>query len=136
MHYTQDEPPTTRKPWTGPSIVHHSDAPYDTHEVPAALRKPWRANPTVKRERGYNVKPYYNDFPTQNAFYTQPGNPLSPIFEENSSDRAGAQLMGSSAIMRGPGATLSKWEKFQLQREALNAKEKAASSSSSSSPKA
>ena len=139
MHYTHDEPPTKQPTRTGPAMLTHSDAPNATHYIPSELQRPWRANPTVNRERGYGVKTYQATTTGENAFYTQPGNPYSPVYKPQEFEVTNKSWNPSGAVTRGTrfkGVPQTKFQKFEAEREKLNAKEAAAAKPSTAVAKA
>jgi NADH:ubiquinone oxidoreductase subunit len=118
LHYSTDVVPTSANPnRTGPAIVKHSDAP-NSHIVPEAVRDAeWRPNPTLVRERGYGLPTYYSAV-GENGFYMQPGNPLSPLYKEQLSEKVANQYdpnqVPSESRMEAP--VLTKFEKFARAR--------------------
>lgn len=132
MHSTTDQVPSEdHKLPTGEAIVKRTDVPahLNTHQVPESVRTKteWRANPTLNRERGYNIKTYFQTQVGGNAYYVQPGSPMSPVYEP---------FIGNM-LLNTPGVKLSaknkpsqdKFSKFKAQREALNKAELDASKS-------
>lgn len=77
LHYTTDDVPGPAKTQTGFKNVSGIDTPYEDHYNTAHTR-PWRGNPTARRERGYGVDHHFGKA-FENDFYVQPGHPMSPV---------------------------------------------------------
>lgn len=133
LHYTTDDVPVDD--WknkfnpsnasTGESnvIFEKSDTPNKHHYNQKANLAP-RPNPTIKRERGYNIGSYYSA-PFENGYYTQPGHPLNPYHKDYSMKK------GTNASTWDPNdgkkvtnnSYAPAWKKYLEQRELMTKKE-------------
>jgi NADH:ubiquinone oxidoreductase subunit len=123
LHCTHDQPPSIPHPdRTGEPIIDHSDASNSTHTTGSELRAPWRPNPTLKRDRGFNLPG--EQAQGENAFYTQSGHPLSPVFNAalGGPVQAWKPTSKPAATTKATPVPLTKWEQFQKQRDAMNVK--------------
>jgi NADH:ubiquinone oxidoreductase subunit len=123
MHYTTDRVPSPAPLPSGQEIVGETNVPkpLDTHQVPDSVRDgEWRMNQTLNRERGYGVKNMYQSQMGGNAFYTQPGNALSPVHKEFVPKVFEQAWTPGKGMMAKKPEPPSKFQKFKAEREAMN----------------
>lgn len=118
MHSQNDIVPTSNAELpTGDRMVSESDVPKDIYTHQQKFTLPWRANPTLNRERGYGVRNMYQTQVGGNGYYVSPGNVSSPKHVEFISEARRTQWRMDSLHT---GHETVKMKKFREQREALN----------------
>lgn len=93
------------------AVQHH----FNTEHV-----KTWSYNPTLRRQRGYQIGTKGYSEPDENAFYAQPGHPQNPEYKPQVVDieewEGGAE--GEVAVKVSAGE--EKWQKYYRERQKMN----------------
>ncbi|GBG29532.1 NADH dehydrogenase ubiquinone 1 alpha subcomplex subunit 12 [Hondaea fermentalgiana] len=122
LHSVTDKVPDSVEPTTetGYHIIDGVDTPV-RHHINIKHRRDWRKNPTLQRERGYNVDHYFSKAGV-NDYYVQPGTVASPLFEEKGPkiEVWGAAPEPKSNVVGEPEKEKEPWELFWAQRKRMN----------------